>query len=203
MVALTLENSNHKILVVGSIYDKIDKLKNAISLKDNYDLIIINGNACYPNDNLNMVRDRVELIDQYLQTGKIIYNVGQFDLHLINKLEENDPLKKWIEERPNIILISFQNQSSLIVTSGGLTPQINKKNLYDNLELSFVSYIQNEPWHKLYGGSLGYVISNNPLTKKEPQFYNYSAQIGNIYYELTQVYAQEADQFGLKKTILL
>lgn len=203
MVALTLSNSNHKILIIGPIYDKIDKLQRAISLKDNYDLLIFNGNLCYPNDDLNLVKDRIRLMDQHLQTGKIIYNIGQFDLQLMNKLEDNNPLKEWIKERPNVILINFQNQTSLIITGGGLTPKIVKKDLYDNLELTFVSYIQNESWHKLYGGNLGYVISNNPLTKKEPQFYNYSAQIGNFYDKEVQVYAQEADQFGLKKTILL
>lgn len=203
MVALTLQNSNHKILIVGAIYDKIDKLKNAISLKDNYDFIIINGNLCYPNDDLNQVRDRVKIMDDYLSSGRIIYNVGQYDLQLMAKLDDNDELKEWIKNKPNIILINFTNQTSMIVTGGGVSPQMSKPDLYDNLETSFISYIQEEPWHKLYGGGMGYVISNNPLTQKEPQFYHYSAQIGNVYSEMVQIYAQEADQFGLKKTILL
>lgn len=203
MVALTLQNSNHKILVVGAIYDKIDKLQNAMSIKDNYDFVIINGNICYPNDDLNKLKERIKVIDNYLLSGKVIYNVGQFDLQFMNKLDDNDELKKWIKDKPNVIMINFQNQSSIIIVNGGITPETNKTDLFDNLEISFVSYLNKTSWHKLYGGGLGYVISNNPLTQKEPQFYNYSAQIGNIYGENTQVYAQEADQFGLKKTILL
>jgi len=105
--------------------------------------------------------------------------------------------------KPNVIIINFVSQSSLIVTCGGVLPKMTKSQLSDNLETSFISNIENKPWHKFYGGGYGYIISNNPLTDKEPAFYNYSAQIGNVYSKSCQVYAQEVDQFGLKKTILL
>lgn len=203
MVALILHNSNHKILVVGPIYDRIDKLQNALKLKNNYDLIIINGNICYPDNNLEKVKQRIEIIDEYLNSEKCIYNVGSLDLQLLSKLEENNDITKWIIKKSNVIIVNFQNQSSIVILGGGITPQMSKKDLYDNLEVSFISNIDKIPWHKLYGGNFGYIISNNPLTKNPPQFYNYSAQIGNHYSDNVNVYAQEIDQFGLKKTILL
>lgn len=202
MTALILQNSNHNILVIGSIYDRMDALENAFNLKDNYDLLIINGNVCYPN-NLEDINNRIKTIDKYLKTGKCIYNVGQFDLQFSNKLDDNNEIKKWINNKSNVIIINFINQSSIIILGGGITTETSRNNLYDNLEVSFVSKINNVPWHKLYGGGLGYIISNNPLTNEPPQFYNYSAQIGNYYSNNLNVYAQEINQFGLKKTILL
>lgn len=199
MVALTLQNSNHRILVVGPIYDKLDKLERAIDLSKYYDLTIFNGNICYPFEG---AENRIEILDNYLKSEKIIYNVGNYDLQFLNRTEKEN-IKEWIMSKPNTILISFENQSSMIITCGGISPTMKRTDLYDNLEISFISLIQNKPWHNLYGGGYGYIISNNPLTLSPPQFYNYSAQIGNSYGPETQVYAQEADQYGLKKTILL
>jgi predicted phosphodiesterase len=198
MVALTLQNSSHKILVVGPIYDKLDKLERVEKLSSFYDLVILNGNICYPFDG---AEERIKYLSNYL-SGKIIYNAGNYDLQLMQQTT-SEKIKEWINNKPNVILIGFKNQTSIIITSGGLSPQMTKKDLYNNLETSFISNIDNKPWHVLYGGGYGYVISNNPLSLAAPHFYNYSAQIGNSYGPENQVYAQEIDQYGLKDTILL
>jgi len=122
---------------------------------------------------------------------------------LLININSNDPIHKWLSTKSNIVMINFTNQSSLIITGGGIVPNMTKSDLHNNIETSFVSTINEKPWHQTYGGGYGYIISNNPLTTKEPQFYHYSAQIGNSHNENTQVYAQEVDQFGLKRTILL
>lgn len=204
MVALVLEKPDHKTLVIGPIYNKIDKLKSVKDLFPNYDFIIFNGGLCYPYDNLKEVETRIHIMNEYLQSKKVFYNLGNYDLELLKSLEESNKfpqIAKWLQQQSNVIIIN--SQQSLIVTCGGLTPQMNKKDLFNNWETSFVSNINNMPWHKSYGGSYGYVISNNPLTNGPPQFYNFSAQIGNAYNENTQVYAQEVERLGLKKTILL
>lgn len=202
MTALVLEKPDHKTLVVGPVYNKIDKLQKVEQLFPNYDFVIFNGNLCYPYHDFKEVEARLEIMNRYLQSGKVFYNLGNYDLQLLRLLEENDAsplIKKWLQQHSNVIIINFNSQQSLIITCGGLTPKMNKKDLLNNWETSFVS----NPWHKLYGGGYGYVISNNPLTETSPQFYNFSAQIGNVYNEKTQVYAQEVGPLGLKKTILL
>lgn len=206
MPALTLQNSNHKILVVGPLYDQIKKLEVIENIADKYDIIIFNGNLCYPNNNLLEIEDRIEKIDKYLKTGKFIYNLGNYDLLLLKQLEienKQEKIENWLKNKPNVVIINFESQSSLIVTCGGILPKMTKADLYNNLETSFISKVNDKIWHYLYGGSYGYIISNNPLTDNYPSFYNYSAQIGNKYSENVKVYAQEVDQYGLKKTILL
>lgn len=204
MTALTINNSSHKILVVGPIYDRLDKLQATEKLMDNYDYIVFNGNLCYPCYDLDKIKQRIDVMNSLIESGKIIYNLGNHDLWLMNDLKSsNSIVKSWLESKPNVTIFNFVNQTSLIITCGGLVPKMNKQDLNDNLEISFVSRLDNKPWHNFYGGGFGYVISNNPLTGCPPTFYNFSAQIGNLYSSEVKVYAQEADQYGLKKTILL
>lgn len=204
MTALIFNNSSHKILIVGPIYDRVDKLKNVANLIDKYDFIIFNGNLCYPYNDLSLVQDRINIMNDLIQTQKVIYNLGNYDYQLINLLSQQvSPVKDWLEFKPNAVIFNFVSQSSITIVSGGVLPKMNRGDLNDNLEISFISNIDQKPWHHYYGGGYGYIVSNNPLTDKAPQFYNFSAQIGNVYSSNVNVFAQEADQFGLRKTILL
>lgn len=203
MAALTINNFDGKILIIGPIYDKIDKLEKAISLIPNYDLTIFNGNLCYPNNNTSEVVSRIDKIDSFLKTKKVLYNIGNYDLMLLRQTD-NDYIANWLNSKPNVIIIEFIRGTYLIITSGGITKNMNSiMKLYDNIETSFVSKIDNEPWHSSYRGKLGYVVSNNPLTDEYPKFYDFSAQIGNQYSTNNNVYAQEVDQNGLQNTIFL
>lgn len=199
MAALTIKNCINKILIVSAIYDKLDKLHRAISLQNNYDYIIITGNLCYPNDDLNQVQTRINEFEK-CKSEKILYNLGHYDL-LLKQQISNFEIVSWLNKQPNVIFVEFVRGTSIVITNGGIISDMKKTDLYDNLETSFVSKINNTNWHELYVGQCGYVVSNNPVTKDIPQFYNFSAQIGNEYG--ANVYAQEADQYGLQQTILL
>jgi hypothetical protein len=206
MSCLILRKNLSKVLVIGPIYDKLEKLKRAGNLIENYDLTIFNGSLCYPNDDLDQVEQRIELMNEFLKTGKVVYNLSNYDLelsHLLYEKKQGPKIQYWLQDKPNVVIIEFKNQSNCIITSGGMNPKFNRESLLDNIETSFISNINGVPWHKTYSGLYGYVISNNPLTDKEPQFHSYSAQIGNVYNSETQVYAQEVEPFGLKRTILL
>lgn len=207
MTLHTLPDIKEKILVVGSIYDKLDKLSKVNDMISNYHITIFNGNLLYPFDDMDKIKDRIKRMDDLLETGKVIYNLGNYDLKLLNILFEGREyleIQKWIITKPNVIAVDFANTSSILIMSGGVTPSINtRKSLIDNLEVSFVSCINEKPWQIYYGGGLGYIISNNPSTTCEPKFFGYSAQIGTKYSEQSEVYAQEIDQNGLKNTIKL
>lgn len=200
MVALTVKNFTKKILVVGSFYDKIEILQTYQNLWDQHDLIIFNGNLCYPNDNLELVERRIEKMDNLLQTGKFIYNLGNQDLMLMKRLSDNSKytaIINWLKNKSNVIIIDFLNQSSLIITNGGVTPEMKRTDLYNNIETSFVSFVDNKSWHQQYGGNYGYIISNNPLTHDPPKLYNFSIQLGNIYSDKSQIYAVQIEQHGI------
>jgi len=201
-----MSNINEEILVVGSIYDNFEKIESIEKLIHKYAAVIFNGNLLYPFDNISSVYTRISIMKALLQTGKVIYNLGAYDLKLSNILYQNNDhidIQQWIISNPNVINIDFANSSSVLIISGGLTPNINnKKLLTDNIEVSFVSKINGKPWQVYYNGMLGYVISNNPLGNK-PMFYSNAAQIGIQYKHKCDVYAQEINKFGLKNIIKL
>lgn len=186
-----------RILIVGPIYNQINKFNKLLYLSQLYEFIIINGNALYPID--DSFNDRFKAINEMLNTGKFVYVNGNYDYQLI----KDNVYQKWIENNPNVVFVQYP-QNSYIITCGGVTPEMNREILFDNLETSFISYINNESWHYSYGGGYGYIISNNPLTNSKPAFHQFSAQIGNKFSgDKTCIYAQEVDQYGLKDTILL
>jgi hypothetical protein len=161
----------------------------------------------YPFGDVDELKSRIKLINELISTQKVIYNLGNYDLKLLNILHQNEDhidIQKWILSKPNVIAIDFVNSSSVLIMSGGLTPDINSRvRMWDNLELSFVSQINGNPWQVYYGGSLGYIISNNPATSNKPRYFPYAAQIGTKYSKDSATYAQEIDQFGLKNIIEL
>jgi hypothetical protein len=206
MPSLILKKNINKILVVGPIYDNINVFSFIEKNISHYDYIIINGSLCYPFNNIESVKDRIKQLNELLISNKIIYNVSNYDYELLAKLYSNNSdkdIQDWISTKPNVIIITFTNQTNVIITSGGITPLMNKNSLNDSIETSFINNINNKSWHLSYNGMYGYIISNNPLTNDSPIFYKYSAQIGNKYSENLNIYAQEVDKFGLKKTILI
>ena len=207
MTSRTISKIQEKILIVGPIYDQIEKLDKIEEILPDYEFVIFNGNLCYPFEDIDKLRQRISKMNDYLLTNKVIYNCGGYDLKLFKILSDNGEradIQRWIINNPNVIIAQFDNASTVIIVGGGI-PQntVTQKALNDNVEVSFVSYCGDEPWHNYYLGRLGYIISNNPLTTDVPKFYPYSAQIGNKYGTNINVYAQEVDRYGLKQTISL
>lgn len=201
MPASLLPQPLRKILVVGAIYDQIDKLSALSGMIPRYDWTIFNGGLCYPSGDLEQVRQRIFTMNLLIsQTQKVIYLAGRSDYVLYHDLEEKDKdIGDWIRTRPNVLMADFESRSVLVM-DGGLPRNVeNRMVLQDNLEVSFISGVDGKPWHQWYTGGLGYVISNNPMTSKKPQYYNHSMQLGCT----SALYAQEVDEVGLKQTILL
>ena len=191
------EKNIKNVLVIGPIYNKIEKLNKIFNFIEKYDLIIINGNICFPND--ENVQARIGIVDQLMTTNKVVYNAGNFDYQC---MLENIFVKKWLADKPNVVGVKFLRGTRLIVVSGGLLPNMALEDLQANLKISFVSELGEVPWHLKYNGKLGYVISNNPLKNSSPEFFNYSARIGTKM-ENSRVYGQEMNENGLQKTFLV
>jgi hypothetical protein len=192
-----------KLLVVGPCYDKTEKLTHAETLIPQYDWTIFNGGLCHPADDLSRIKRRVDKMERLVATGKVIYVAGRSDYLLLNNPQIDLSLEKWIRSLYNLVIVEFSTRN-VIITDGGLPiTAVTRANLLDNLEVSFISHLKDKPWQHSYNGSLGYVISNNPLTDHPPQYYKHSMQLGNLYAAQNSVYAQEVDEISLKKSISL
>lgn len=193
---------NHKVLVIGSIYDRLDKLEKILELCKIYKLIILNGNLCYPFTNIVDIENRIKYITNILPSHKVIYNIGNYDLLSSIQCPTSTILSNWITVNPNVVILEFYNQTTTIITNGGITPHMTKNDLISGVETTFVSNIEGQPWHNKYYGQYGYIISNNPLSLFKPKFYPFSLQMGSLYCQ-NMIYGQEVDMTGLKNTILL
>lgn len=198
MTAGILPKPFSSFLVVGPIYGNLDKLSKIEEMEPKYDWTIFNSGLCYPHDDLGQIKNRIQKFKQWSQDKNIIYIAGRQDLLLLRQIDDLE-ITEWISKCCNVVIADFASRT-VIVTDGGIPSTVKtRSDLFNNLELSFVSQIDDKPWHHSYNGGLGYVISNNPLTTKSPQYFNYSMQLGNQ----TSIYAQEVDGMGLKQTILL
>src|SRR5271163_997978 len=179
MTALTLPQSLQNILVVGTIYNKLNKLDKIESLLPQYDWIVFNDSISFTDNNISSVVSQIKRMDQLLASGKVVYNVGNMDLTLANKMDIWDPdqltIAEWIQNKPNVVMIDFDGSFQVVILSGGIPSHItHREQLEDNIEVSFATHP-----HEIYSGGLGYVICNGPLTPWAPKFYRYSVQIDN------------------------
>lgn len=201
MAARIFKNINYKVLVIGAMYGKLEKLDKIAELSKQYNLIIINGNICYPISDLSKLELIVSKFNELLKTNNNIhYNLGNYDLVCEARYPDSN-LNYWLSGRPNVTFLEFKNQTTTIVTCGGVLPSFNKNDLLDNLETSFISTIDNCPWQEKYNGNYGYIISNNPIKNEFPEFYSFSMRMGNA--PDGQIYAQEIAPTGLKNTFLI
>jgi hypothetical protein len=201
MPALLVPKSFKKILVIGPIYDKIGKLSAIETIAPKYDWLVFNGGICFPDEE-QAAKSRIDQMRQFISMHNAIYIAGRTDYLFANKTKDKE-MSGWIFSCPNVGIFEFPTRF-LLVMDGGIPNNIQSRNqLYDNLEASFVSKIDDLPWHELYNGCVGYVIANNPLTTGIPQYYSHSMRLGNFYNSSSKIYAQEADEIGLKQIILI
>jgi hypothetical protein len=201
MALLTLPKTVQNVLVVGPIYNKLDKLDELERMLPQFDWIIINDHIASDDYNHHVVETSIKHRDKLLSTGKVVCNIGGEDLLYASKLDVLDPLQSkiesWLRCQPNVVLIDFGGSFRCLVMDGGVPPHItNIEQLTDNIEISFAPHP-----HQTYSGGLGYVVCNAPSTRWAPRFYNYSAQIGNV--PAGQVYAFKMDRNGIRRTILV
>lgn len=199
MKSKIIKNFKGNILVIGPMYNQTDKIRSLFNYFNFYQLIIINGNICYPFE--QNIEERISLIDKLLESKKAIYVAGDLDYQMSL---QNNKIENWLKDKPNLVSVEFCNSTRLNVVCGGMLPNYKLEDLYSNLEIVFIAKVGGTPWHHKYGGKWGYVISNNPLAEdKEPEFFNYSARLGNKFKINNKIYAQEVGEYGLKKTILI
>lgn len=204
MTAIILPQKDEKILVISPIYDQIDVLSKIKKISEQYDLIIFNGNLTFPFYDLNAVQNRIDLFESIFNTNTL-YNIGNYDLELLLKLEDtNKKITDWINSKSNVIILEYSNSVRFIIVNGGIKKNMTRKDIMNSMEVTFISKVDNRYWHLDYNGSLGYVISNNPIQTGDPTFYSHSLRMGTPYVsDNCKIIAQEVTKYGLKETFIL
>lgn len=179
------------------MYDHLNFISNIDS--SNYELIIFNGNLCFPNNDLKVIKERIQMFED-IKPKNSIYVVGSKDLQLLSsllKFNGDQNITNWIMEKPYMVVAEFYGTKTLIM-NGGITPKMKSISDASDLEVCFVSKIRDKPWSEFYRGTMGNIISNNPVESDNPKFLGYAAHIGLPYGDKA-ILALEVNKRGIIK----
>ncbi len=131
------------------------------------------------------------------------------ELSEIRKNKKNlSPQLQWWKERPLSYTFEFHNGSLVTVVHAGVTPSMTWDDLENNSEVCYVRDVDaqgmiplkwiteddkkvliksregGKPWHEVYDGRFGYIVSGHAAIKTGiPKFYNFSCNIDSACYE--------------------
>lgn len=203
-----IDVKNKSLLVVGPLYDKLDKLYalNTLITKDH--IVVFLGDICYPYKTYSDVPSRINIIKTFLENKDAHYVLGDKDLVYMQKtFASNADTSDWLALQPTAIRFMFENQTSALVVHGGILPRHTTwREITDDLEISFINNIPtiNKPWHKIYNGRFGYVLSSHPASKdKLVEKHNNSISLDTEAYETDKVAVQEFNEKGLGQTFYI
>jgi len=198
MACLQLNLNSGNLLILGPIYDNIDKLYDLDTNK--YDLIIVNGNAFDPKLSENEIKNRINRIRKI---PKLVYVVGKSDILTIQSINENNLITElnWLLTRPTALHQKFKNGFRITVVSGGVHPDNKLIKDLNNLNVTIIDNINNKKWCNYYNGRFGRVICNSN-SEDEVKFHDFCCHLG-LANQKDLLYAQEISENGIGKTILL
>jgi len=151
-----------------------------------------------------------ELID--LQKRGIGFAVrGNHEVKAVKKARKSDKKMtkqlKWWSNQPFVISFEFPLGNVVTVLHAGVTPKMTGVSLKNDIEVVYVRDVDEngkmipliwndsrtvlapaksggQPWHELYDGRFGYIVSGHVAQKDGvPKFYNHSANIDSGVYE--------------------
>lgn len=197
---IDLKDSN--LLIVGPLYNKTNKLSQLEQMIKSNHTVIFMGDTCFPYEKFSEVSSRLNEIKSFMENKNAHYILGDKDLLYMNKTFSTDAENhKWIISQQVAIRCMFDNQTSVLLTHGGIWP---KHTTWDELtrdfEIAFISNLPEvkQPWHKGYNGRFGYVISAHPGNKSyEVQKFNHSMALDTDAYESDKVAVVEYGPNGL------
>lgn len=190
-----IELKNETLLIVGPIYDKIEKLNEIDKLYDKNKIIVFLGDICFPGTSAE-ITERIKILNEFMEKHNSYYIVGDKDL-IFNK----NPLSSnnLINENLLALKCNFDNNSMLLLLHGGVLNHTLEK--INDIEIAFITDNPeiNKPWHISYNGRLGYIISSH-CYDSEVKHYNFSSSLDTKAYETNILAIQEFDKNGLGKT---
>jgi len=132
----------------------------------------------------------------------------------------------WWDKQPLSLTFTFPNRTKVTVVHGGVLPSYNWEDLATNIDTCYVRFVDKEgkkikrlkkvvddrrvmvmekpgkPWHDLYEGRFGYIVSGHNSQKDGiAKFYNYSCNLDTAVYYTGKLTAQVFED-GMKKELL-
>lgn len=198
---------NERILVIGPIYNKMEKLLALKTIIKPDDILVFMGNISFPYKIGSEVTKRINQLDAFCDDKKAYYIVGDLDLIFKSKNAGSNPdVCGWLQYKSLGLKFSFENNTNIIVINGSILPEYKKiENLNNNLEISFYKIDdEGKHWHDTYDGRFGFVVSNYPYSlNNKIKIYNHSVSLNTRCNETNILAVQEITNKGLGQTFYL
>lgn len=203
-----IDVKNKSLLVVGPIYNKLDKLFQLQNMIDENKIVVLLGDVCYPYDKYSDVPPRINTIKTFLEGKDGHYILGDKDLIYMQKtFAAHADITDWLSNQPTAVRFVFQNQTSALIVHGGILPRHTTwGEINDDLEISFITNIPsiNKPWQKVYNGRFGYVLSSHPSNKENTvEKYAHAISLDSNAHETDKLIVQEFNEKGLGQTFYI
>lgn len=196
------------LLVVGPLYNKLEKLYAIGPLVKDNSIVVLLGDICFPYEKYSEVPSRIEQVKLFMEGKDAHYVLGDKDLVYMQKtFATHADTHDWLAVQPLAVRFVFENQTSALVTHGGILPRHTTwGEISDDLEIAFITNVPtiNKPWHRVYNGRFGYVLSSHPATKEnEAVKYEHSISLDTNAHETDKVVVQEFTEKGLGETFYI
>ncbi len=205
MVGKTLEIGNQELLVIGPLYNKVDKLP-LLEKHAKGRLVVFLGDIGYPCVTFNDVSERLKAVRGFIDGKRAFYILGDKDLSYMKKVYgSNADTYDWMSLQRKALRFSFANNSNVLVVHGGVLPTHKTWNEVQNdVESAFVSYLKDTEttWHHSYDGRFGYVISSHTYAGDPTvKIYNHSMSLDTECHQTDILAAQIVGPDGLGETL--
>lgn len=201
MIGKTLEAGSQELLVIGPIYNQIDKLP-LLEKHTKNRLVVFLGDLCYPYNSFTDISERLKSLRSFIQGKRCFYILGDKDLIFMKKIfSSHTDTYDWLNAQRKALRFSFSNNTNILLVHGGVLPSHKTWNEVQNdLESAFITNLQEtgKPWHDIYDGRFGYVISSHP---SEVKIYNHSMSLETEGFNTDKLAAQVYGPNGLGETL--
>lgn len=205
MKTRNVQLNSQRLLVVGPIYNRTDKLFLLDKLCKPDDRIVFLGDVSLPYKSKSEVTKRIQEIQAFSESHKSFYVLGDEDLLFMkDSYVSHADAYDWFNQQSITIRFTYKNNSNVMVVHGGI-PTKNKtlESLDNDLELIFESKSSNakKKWHKTYDGRFGYVVSSHPPVQSDKaEIHNHSMSLDSQCHTKEVLLVQEVNDKGLGET---
>lgn len=203
-----IDVKDKSLLVVGPLYNKMDKLFALTPLIKEDSIVVFLGDIAYPFNKFSDVPPRIETIKTFMEGKDCHYVLGDKDLIYMQKtFSSSADTHEWLSKQSTAIRFMFDNGTSVLAVHGGILPRHTTwGEVNSDLEISFITEVTSikKSWHKLYNGRFGYVVSSHLANKdNKVEIHKHSISLDTNAHESDVVAVQEFTKNGLGQTFYI
>lgn len=210
---------NIKIAVIGDIHGHLEQFNKIIEkIQPSEKMWVISvGDIKNKGFGIKAENEIISKLQSLNQPACMVR--GNNEIKAIREARVSDkmtPELEWLDKLPLTLSFRFHNGTRLTVLHAGVLPHFTENDLRNNIEVAYVRNVGKDgemlnyddaiakkgiPWHDLYDGRFGFIISGHSSSSNNPTYYNYSANIDSCCFGTGVLSSQIFSSEGLEDLI--